>query len=280
MEIKEAEEWPDLIDIVSRIVKPERLRQKDKQGKQYWWRFLRPRVNLYETIKPLKRCLVTAAVSKHCMMSFQPTWRVFANTLYVFALTEYAHFALLQSRVHEFWAWLLSSTMRNAGIRYTASDCFETFPFPPKELLGGDGEVEAGGKELYESRAAYMVGTQQGLTDTDNKLKGPDCHDAPIVMLRQQHEAIDKAVLAAYGWGDIEVPPYLTPVDHNGEPTPSAAKALQAFKDEVIDRLMALNAERAAAEAPKPKKTTRKKTSKKPSSRKTPNKSDEQTTLL
>ena len=39
-------------------------------------------------------------------------------------------FASLQCRVHEFWARFFCVTMKD-DLRYTPTDCFETFPFPP-----------------------------------------------------------------------------------------------------------------------------------------------------
>ena len=56
------------------------------------------------------------------------------------------------------------------------------------------------------------------------------------------HIELDRAVLHAYGWDDIEVPPYTTPR------TPAERLAFEAFEDAVLDRLFALNAERAAEE--------------------------------
>ena len=53
---------------------------------------------------------------------------------------------------------------------------------------------------------------------------------------------MDRAVLRAYGWVHIEVPPYVTPQ------TDSERQALESFEDEVIDRLFVLNAERAREE--------------------------------
>ena len=53
---------------------------------------------------------------------------------------------------------------------------------------------------------------------------------------------MDRAVLDAYGWSDIEVPPFTTPS------TPAERAAMEAFEDEVIDRLFVLNAERAEFE--------------------------------
>jgi hypothetical protein len=86
-----------------------------------------------------------------------------------------------------------------------------------------------------------MVDTNQGLTKTYNALKDPSCEDPRILELRALHEEMDRAVLAAYGWSDIAVPPYCPKTDDD-------RAALQAFEDEVIDRLFGLNAERAAQE--------------------------------
>lgn len=60
--------------------------------------------------------------------------------------------------------------------------------------------------------------------------------------------SISSQVMAAYGWSDISVPPYVLEVDGEGEPLAEAVEARQDFEDEVIDRLMALNEERAKAE--------------------------------
>ena len=47
-------------------------------------------------------------------------------------------------------------------LRYTPSDCFETFPFPEKWET--DAALEAAGREYYEFRAALMVRNNEGLT--------------------------------------------------------------------------------------------------------------------
>jgi hypothetical protein len=179
-------------------------------------------------------------VSKHLVFAFQPTDRVFANTLCVHAFEDAAHFAVLQSRVHEYWARLLCSSMKN-DLRYAPTDCLETFPIPRDGSMLADSAVEKAGRLLDVNRARHMVDTGQGLTQTYNKLKDTDCNDARILELRRLHEAMDRAVLDAYGW-DIPVPPYGTPV------TADERRALEQFEDEVIDRLFALNHERAEEE--------------------------------
>jgi hypothetical protein len=102
--------------------------------------------------------------------------------------------------------------------------------------------LEEIGERLYTTRAKYMIDTQQGLTQTYNQLKAPRVTEARVVELRRLHEEMDRAVLAAYGWDDVKVPPYGTPVSDEEK------KALERFEDEVIDRLFALNAKRAEEE--------------------------------
>ena len=54
---------------------------------------------------------------------------VFAQALIVFPLDTYAAFCVLQSAPHEIWARFFGSSLKD-DLRYTPSDCFETFPFP------------------------------------------------------------------------------------------------------------------------------------------------------
>jgi hypothetical protein len=268
-------------------VKAEREQQGDKLAREHWWRFTRTRSELYAALTLLDRCFVNSQVSKHLVFAWQPTDRVFSHMLYAYPLARDAHLAALQSRVHEPWARLLSSTMEDR-LRYSPSDCFVTFPFPTGDSLE---KLDSLGQLVHRARAYYMALTWQGLTTTYNQLKDPDfagdlspaSDDRPsspdrtaapwttpagladavpaitadpdllqpetrvayIHHLRHLHEQLDHAVLAAYGWSDIPVPPYCPPrpTDHAGQ------AAVSLFEDTIIDRLFALNAERAAEEA-------------------------------
>jgi hypothetical protein len=240
MDLAEGERWPDLISIVRQKVKPERDKNNREVRRKYWWRFGETTPALYAALAPLDRCLLTCIHSKHLIFSFQPTERVFSHALYVFPLDRVSAFAALQSRIHEPWARLLSSSMKT-DLRYSASDCFETFPFPKPDPRTAILALESIGERLYATRTQFMVDTNQGLTKTYNAMKDPACDDPRILELRRLHEEMDHAVLAAYGWGDIAVPPFCPLTDEDRE-------ALQAFEDEVIDRLYVLNAERAREE--------------------------------
>lgn len=242
MSAEQAAKWPDLFSRLRETVKPERERTRESRAYP-WWQFWRQRAELYSSIGALTRCLVISRHSKHLAFAFQPCDRIFSEATNVLPIDQWGPFATLQSRIHEVWARLLSSTMKT-DMRYAASDCFETFPFPQRDPRALIPALEDVGQRLYERRAAYMVGTQQGITQTYNHLKNPECHDPETLALRELHLEIDCAVLTAYGWTDLvqAVTPYTTPQ------TEAEKQAYSAFEDAVIDRLFALNAERAEQE--------------------------------
>jgi Eco57I restriction-modification methylase/MmeI, target recognition domain len=241
MPFEQAGRWPDLLSILRERVKPERDRNNRETYRKYWWQYAEKRSELMSLLPGRKRCLVTALSGKHRCFSFQPTDRVLDQTLIVFLIDNHTCFAILSSRTHSVWATLLSATLK-ADQRYTPSECFETFPFSNSDPGVEIPALDEIGQRLYEARTGYMLKTQQGLTQTYNLLKDADCHDPEIVALRDLHLEMDRQVLAAYGWSDIAVPPYTTPASE------AEKRAFSLFEDTVIDRLFALNAERAEAE--------------------------------
>jgi len=239
MSLEEAERWPDLLAIVREKVKPERDQNNRENYRKRWWQFGEYRPGLYEAITPLQKCLVTSGIAKHRVFAFLPTTYVVSHNVYVFRFSTYSPFALLQSRVHVPWSKLLSSSIEERE-GYRPSDCFETFPFPEPTALSA---LEDVGRAFYEARAKYMVAEDVGLTTTYNRMKDPAVDEPRVQALRDLTVAMDRAVLAAYGWSDLDPPPFTTPT------TDEAKRTLALFEDTVIDRLFALNATRAAAEA-------------------------------
>lgn len=226
---EEAERFPAAMAIVEERVKPGRMRLKttgaDADHRRYWWRFANTRKQLREEAARLPRLLATARVAKHVVFSFISPDVVPSEQVVVLATDDYADFAVLQSRIHDAWVRMFATHM-GEGIRYSTSECFDSFPFPERtDALRG------AGKRLYEARAG------RALTATYNLLIDPACEEAGIVELRRLHEEMDLAVVDAYGWGGVKVPAYC-----------GSAPDQQAFDDEVIDRLFVLNAARADAE--------------------------------
>ena len=125
-----AADWPDLLEIVERRVKPERDKQNRKALRERWWQYAEKRPGLRNAIKDLSKVCVTSQISaQHC---FAPIGAdvMCAHRLFVFTSDEILTPAILQTRVHEVWARAFGYTLEDRN-GYSSTDCFETFPFPP-----------------------------------------------------------------------------------------------------------------------------------------------------
>jgi hypothetical protein len=185
-------------------------------------------------------------------------------------------------------------------LRYSPSDCFETFPFPTALLNSATNDpaeattrqsLGAIGERYHQFRAELIISNNEGLTSTYNRFHDPAETSSGLLQLRRLHEEMDQAVLNAYGWSDVpiacgfgldyldteedaQLPDELQERIDSGElffwdPDEACAFAAQiraygavkgkkklpwryrwpdAVRDEVLARLLALNAERYAEE--------------------------------
>ena len=82
-------EWPELMAIVERKVKPERLAQNREIRSRYWWRFGETCPALYETISTSSTVLANSQVSRHICFALKETGSVFGHTLYVYPQSSF-----------------------------------------------------------------------------------------------------------------------------------------------------------------------------------------------
>ena len=163
-----------------------------------------------------------------------------------------AGFCALQSRVHEIWARFFASSLEDR-LRYTPTDCFETFALP--EGFEANPRLEQVGSEYYEFRAALMVEYREGLTKIYNRFHDPNERSNAIGELRRLHDAMDRAVLDAYGWTDIR-PTCEFELEWEDDEAENGRRLRKPWRyrwpepvgDEVLARLRALNAQRAEEE--------------------------------
>jgi len=233
--------YPKLIETIEEKVKPDRLRQKDKGGKQYWWKFLRPRNELYSAIAEFQRVLVCAQTSKYRTFTFLPSRMVYDQKLIVFTMQEFGAFAILQSRVHEIWALFQGSSMKDDPV-YTPTDCFETFPFPNGWKTNQ--RLEGIGVRYYELRKNIMIQRNEGMTKVYNRFHRSSENSRDIIELRDLHDQLDREVLAAYGWSDI-VPTADFFADYDDEDGDSFYRFRwpDNIRDQILVRLLDLNAQ-------------------------------------
>ena len=256
-----AADWPSLLDIVERKVRPQRMKLERisttaRKRADYWWRYGASSLDLYNRIRAsrLTRVLAMSRLGEKAAIVFTPSNLVFSDGLVVFPFETYAAFCALQARPHEVWSRRFGST-RKDDLLYTPSTCFSTFPFPIDWDVLSD--FEGAGEAYYLHRAELMTKNDEGLTKTYNRFHDPDEDNPEILHLRQLHEAMDRAVLAAYGWTDIPtdcqfILDYEEEDEDENRPNrrrkPWRYRWPDEVRDEVLARLLALNAERAAEE--------------------------------
>lgn len=222
------------MSVVEQRVRPDRESNKREHHRRYWWHYGDKRPELYESIKDNDRVLVIAGVSKAVLPAWLQRDMVYAHALFVFTYDDDASFGLLTSAFHWWWAVTYASTLETR-IRYTPTDCFDTFP-QPAALTDAVGATAA---ELHSFRSELMLAADIGLTSLYNRVSDPDEEDQGVLRLRQLHQDLDVAVAASYDWTDLELGHgfHETPQGLRFTVSPEAAR-------ELLDRLLELNFER------------------------------------
>ena len=168
---------------------------------------------------------------------------------------------VLSSRIHSVWALVLGGRLGVGNDpTYNKSASFDSFPFPvPRETQAERIRDLAEQLDAHRKRqqAAHPEVTLTGMYNVLEKLRTGEAltekdkviHEQGLVsVLRQLHDELDLAVLEAYGWSDLA--PLMQAA--NGLATPAGQSlndARQALDEQLLERLVALNAERAAEEA-------------------------------
>ncbi|MCA6229732.1 MAG: class I SAM-dependent DNA methyltransferase, partial [Phenylobacterium sp.] len=204
--------------------------------RQLWWIFGKPRTELRPALASLDRYIVTVETSQHRFFTFLPSEVIPDNRLVCFAEVDAWIIAALSSKTHVTWALKTGGLLEDRPI-YTKTRGFDPFPFPdPDENLKA--QLRALGEELDATRkrvqAEHPDLTLTGLYNVLEKIRAgaaltPADEDVKqrgrVLILKELHDQIDAATAQAYGW----------PVDLTDE--------------EILERLVALNAERAREEA-------------------------------
>jgi hypothetical protein len=202
--------WPELMAIVEKKVKPDRLRNNREGYRRYWWQYAEKRGELTSALSGINRVIAISRVTEKLGFASLSSISVFSERLVIFPQEGWRVYALIQSRAHEIYALFFGSSLEDRFM-YAPSDCFETFSFPLAllDFPTNDGpgaasvlDLEAIGERYHQFRAELMVSNNEGLTSTYNRFHDPAETSDGILELRRLHDEMDQAVLAAYGWSD------------------------------------------------------------------------------
>ncbi len=168
------------------------------------------------------------------------------HKLIAIALDDAFYLGVLSSSVHVEWALATGGTLEDRPV-YSKSTCFDTFPFPSdatgltpnlRQKIASIAEhIDTHRKQVLSASGASKEVTLTGLYNVIQALKEgrplvpkeKSIHSQGLVsVLKEWHDELNAAVLAAYSWSDL-----------NGA----------THSQELLSRLLSLNAQRAADEA-------------------------------
>jgi methylase of polypeptide subunit release factors len=137
------------------------------KARDNWWLFRRPTVEMYSRMQGHQRCFVIARTTKHMSFSAQPTKYAYSDATKVLVSGRWDIFSVIQSIVHEVWARKYSGYLKE-DLRYSPSECFDTFPFPQGLWQTANPNLSTLGERYHEQRRALMKSLWLGLTDIYN----------------------------------------------------------------------------------------------------------------
>ena len=255
MALEEARLYEAPFDYVERVVLPQRQKVKTPKARRLWWLHEAPRPEMRQALIGLKRYIATPTVAKHRIFVWIGAEVLADHQLIVFAREDDYFFGVLHSYLHEVWS-LRMGTWRGLGSRYTPTTTFETFPLPytpgaePVEAAEYRA-IAAAAAALHRARDAWLNPPEladapkalsvRTLTNLYNAVKAYREGQSSVRLAKEAkeiapqiaelHDALDTAVLAAYGWSDLM----------------GNLRSAEA-REEVLSRLLAENLRRAESE--------------------------------
>jgi hypothetical protein len=183
----------------------------------------------------LSRYIGTVDTAKHRIFQFLPNEVLCDDGIVIVASGDSADLGILSSGLHAAWALAVSGTLEDRP-RYFKSQCFDPFPFPDAtpaqratiadlaEELDETRKLALGEVPRLTMTEIYNLRDRQRSGQLSDLIEVERAKAARVGIIDRLHQQIDAEVAAAYGW-PTDLPPA-----------------------EIVARLVALNAERAAEE--------------------------------
>lgn len=210
---------------------PARMQSRTEKNRRLWWKYERPRPEMFRAIGNKARYIATSMVAKHRAFLWVDRRVVPENLIIAIARDDLTTLGVLQSRSHVSWSLRLCTWLgKGNDPRYTPTTTFETFPFPEgltPNIAAADYahdpravRIAEAAKRLDELRQAWLnppdlvkripevvPGFPDRIIPVDDKAAAvlkkrtlTNLYNEHPTWLANAHRDLDAAVAAAYGW--------------------------------------------------------------------------------
>ncbi len=209
--------YPNCYQRLYDTVRAERAVSRDSYLRENWWLFRRTNLQLRNGLAGLKRYIGTTETAKHRTFSFIDGSVLPDQKIRVITLDDSFSLGVLSSSPHVQWALATGGTLEDRPV-YNSSICFGTFPFPDEDtgltpalrehIAQLAEQIDAHRKRVLAPDSGHTGLTLTGLYNVLTALregraltaKEKAIHTQGLVaVLRELHDELDAAVLAAYG---------------------------------------------------------------------------------
>jgi len=238
---EQAKKYEPAFRRVEKLVKPYRDSLTGQIHQDCFWKFwdLRPKL-LHETATH-EAFLVSPIVTKYVTFRKVPAQYIYNHAIKIYFLYQWSDFAILQSSVHQEWAFWSCGTLGASTLRYSTTAALETWPMP---VPGNHDDLGDLGNRYHAHRESLMVDEVIGLTQLYNRFHDRSDDDPRIEAMRNLHREIDIAVARAYGWDDLDLQHGFHEVPYLPENDRVRFTISERVRLEVLRRLSELNHQR------------------------------------
>jgi len=251
---------------IRKYVRELRLKNNREAYREYWWRHVEARPGMLAALAPLPRFLVTVSVSKYRLFVWLEAPLLPDHQLFAFERADDYFFGVVHSRFHTLWALAQGTQLREkeSGFRYTPTSCFETFAFPRPTPLQ-ETSISDAAKELNKLRERWLnppEWTIERVLEFPGSVTGPwaryvvNANKSGVGTVRyprlEPRDADCAAKLKKHTLTNLynERPAWLDLAHQKLDSAVADAYGCTAdlTDEQVVERLLALNLERAAEE--------------------------------
>ncbi|MEA5620560.1 DNA methyltransferase [Cronbergia sp. UHCC 0137] len=235
--------YPYLYQRLLEKVKPIRDQNNRESRKVNWWLFGENAPKLRKAIEGINRFIVTPDTSKFKPFTFVNASVIPDVQLYSVVSDDAWILGVLESSIHQTWVFEVGPTLEDRR-RWKPSIVFDPFPFPnptpeQKQKIRELGERLDSHRKRVQTQHPEITIT--GMYNLLEKLRKGETfteadktynNKALVSTLKQIHDELDNAVFDAYEWQDLK----------------DDSKTKAEIEEIILERLVALNAERAEEE--------------------------------